>query len=481
MIVKFFHSLTLYAILEPTADKQTNQHKIMQRRKFIKDTLTGLPLLFLTPTLLASCGKDDNDITPNGKTVVVIGAGISGLAAAKKLKEKGYTVIVLEAQEKVGGRIRTDRSLGVAFDEGASWIHGPSGNPITNLASQSGANTFLTSDDSVKVFDTNGTEYSDTILTNSENQFESALNAVRSAGTQTQSFQTVFNSLYPTQANDRLWKYMLSAFLEFNTGGDISKLSSKFFDDDEEYSGEDVIITNGYDKVTDFLAIGLDVRLNTRVSSINYTNAKISITATENNLDADYVIVSVPLGVLKNNSIAFTPALPTNKTNAISNTNIGNVNKFLLVWNIPFWDTNLQYIGYTPETKGKFNYFLNIKKFTPSNGLMTFAFGDYATVTESMTDSQIIAEIMLNLKSIYGNSIPNPTSFLRTKWGQNINSFGAYSYPTNGSTSTDFDTLANQINNKIFFAGEHTEREYRGTVHGAYLSGIREADKIINL
>jgi monoamine oxidase len=122
----------------------------MQRRKFIKDSITGLPLILMTQTLLASCSKDDENISPNGKTAVVIGGGISGLAAAKKLKEKGFTVIVLEAQEKVGGRMRTDRSLGVAFDEGASWIHGPKGNPITNLASQSGANTFLTSDDSVK-------------------------------------------------------------------------------------------------------------------------------------------------------------------------------------------------------------------------------------------------------------------------------------------------------------------------------------------
>ena len=453
----------------------------MQRRKFIKDTVTGLPFLFLTPTLLASCEKDVENINPNGKTVVVIGGGISGLAAAKKLKEKGFTVIILEAQEKVGGRIRTDRSLGVAFDEGASWIHGPNGNPITSLASQAGANTFLTSDDSIEVFNTNGTSYSDAVLTNAENQFESALNAVRSAGSQTKSFQTVFNSLYPTQANEKLWKYMLSAYLEFDTGGDISKLSSKFFDDDEKYSGADVIITNGYDKVTDFLATGLDIRLNIRVSSINYTNAKVSIIANGNNIETDYVVVSVPLGVLRNNAITFSPALPTNKINAISNTNIGNVNKFLLVWNTPFWDTKLQYIGYTPETKGKFNYFLNIKKFTPSNGLMTFAFGDYATVTESMTDSQIINEIMLHLKGIYGNSIPNPSNFLRTKWGQNINSYGAYSYATNNSTSADFDTLANEVNNKVFFAGEHTERDYRGTVHGAYLSGIREADKIINL
>jgi monoamine oxidase len=453
----------------------------MQRRKFIKKTVTGLPLLFGTPTLLASCGKENENVIPNGKTVVVIGGGISGLAAAKKLKENGFTVIVLEAQEKVGGRIRTDRSLGVAFDEGASWIHGPRGNPITSLATQAGANTFLTSDDSVEVFNTNGIAYSDTVLTKAESQFESALNAVRSAGTQTKSFQTVFNSLYPTQANDKLWKYMLSAYLEFSTGGDISKLSSKFFDDDEEFNGDDVIITNGYDKVTDFMAQGLEIRLSTRVTGINYANTKVVITANGSNIQADYVVVSVPLGVLKNNVIAFTPSLPANKIDAISNTNIGNVNKFLLTWKTPFWDPDLQYIGYTPDTKGKFNYFLNIKKFTPSNGLMTFALGDYATVTENLSDSQIINEIMLHLKGIYGNSIPSPSNFLRTKWGQNINSFGAYSYPTNGSTSADFDTLANQVNNKIFFAGEHTEREYRGTVHGAYLSGIREADKIIDL
>lgn len=453
----------------------------MKRRKFIKDTLTGLPLILLTPTLMASCGKENDDIKPKGKTVVVIGAGISGLAAAKKLKQKGFTVIVLEAQEKVGGRLRTDRSLGVAFDEGASWIHGPNGNPITNLAAQSGANTFLTDDDNVSVFDTSGSAYSDSLLTSSENQFNNALNAVRNTGNQNQSFETVFNSLYPTQVNNRLWKYMLSAFLEFNTGGDISKLSSKYFYDDEEFNGSDVIITNGYDKVTDYLSQGLDIRLNTRVSAIDYSSPNIKVSTNTDVIEAEYVIVSVPLGVLKNNAISFTPALPTDKATAIVKTNMGNVNKFLLIWNSPFWDTNLQYIGYTPDTKGKFNYFLNVKKFTTANALMTFAFGDYATVTESMSDSEIINEVMLHLKSIYGNSIPNPTNMLRTKWGQNVNTYGAYSYATNGTTTADFDTLAKSINNKLFFAGEHTNREYRGTVHGAYLSGIREADKIIDL
>ena len=454
----------------------------MERRKFVLDTLKTIPLVLIAPHLFASDGKDEISTNPIGKTVLIIGAGIAGLAAAKKLKDKGFTVIVLESQEKIGGRLRTDRRLGIAFDEGASWIHGPNGNPITKLASQAGANTYLTDDDNLAVFDNNGTAYSETFLDSQYTEFENALNAVLGAGTKRQSFQTIFNSLYPTQANNRLWKYMLSAYLEFDTGGDISKLSSKHFYDDEAFRGKDVIVTNGYDKVANLLGQGLDIRLNSRVTEINYTATKSLVKVNGNSIEADYVIVSVPLGVLKNNSIAFKPSLPATKLSAIQNIQMGNVNKFLFIWDTPFWDTNIQYIGYTPDTKGKFNYFMNMMKFLPTiNGLMTFAFGDYATVTETMTDDQINSEVMAQLKTIYGNSIPNPTTMLRTKWGQNINTFGAYSFATNGTTSADFDTMATEINNKLFFAGEHTERDYRGTVHGAYLSGIREADKIIAL
>lgn len=454
----------------------------MERRKFVLDTLKTIPLVLIAPNLFASYCKDEDITNPTDKTVLIIGAGISGLAAAKKLKEKGFTVIVLEAQEKIGGRLRTVRSMGIAFDEGASWIHGPNGNPITKLASQAGAKTYLTDDDNLEVFDNNGTAYSDTFLDSQYTQFENALNTVRSAGTKRQSFQTIFNSLYPTEANNTLWKYMLSAYLEFDTGGDISKLSSKHFYDDEAFPGKDVIVINGYDKVANLLGQGLDIRLNSRVTEINYNATKSLVKENGNSIEADYVIVSVPLGVLKNNSIAFQPSLPASKLSAIQNIQMGNVNKFLFIWNTPFWDTNIQYIGYTPETKGKFNYFMNMMKFLPTtNGLMTFAFGDYATVTETMTDAQINSEVMAQLKTIYGNSIPNPTNMLRTKWGQNINTFGAYSFATNGTTSADFETMATEINNKLFFAGEHTERDYRGTVHGAYLSGIREADKIIAL
>ncbi|MFN8578200.1 MAG: NAD(P)/FAD-dependent oxidoreductase [Candidatus Sericytochromatia bacterium] len=452
----------------------------MQRRKFIKDILTVLPLILMSPTLLAACWKDDENIKPKGKTVIVIGAGISGLAAAKKLQEKGFNIIILEAQDKVGGRLRTNRTLGVPFDEGASWIHGTSGNPITNLAKQAGMNTAFTDDESLVCYDINGVLRSDTSFNSAEAKLEAILSTLKNSGSTTQSFETVFNRLHPTKVNDRLWKFLLSTYITFDLG-DLDKVSSTLYDEGKEFSGEERISTNGYDTIPNYLASSLNIQFNQRVSKIDYTTEKVKITHNENISEADYVIVTVPLGILKSGSIQFVPTLPTVKQNAIQKVGMNCVNKFLLTWNTSFWDDE-QYICYTPDIKDKFNYFVNVKKFHPSvNALMTFAYANYARQTETMTDAQIIEEVMLHLKDIYGNSIPNPTNLLRTKWQSNENSFGAYSFTQVETEMQHFDDLAKEVNDKLFFAGEHTHIDYFSTAHGAYLSGIREANKIINL
>ncbi len=101
--------------------------------------------------------------------------------------------------------------------------------------------------------------------------------------------------------------------------------------------------------------------------------------------------------------------------------------------------------------------------------------------TETMSDTEIVNEVMNHLRDIYGSNIPEPKSMLRTKWQTNENTLGAYSYTAMGTEMRHFDDLATAINDKIFFAGEHTHIEYFSTVHGAYLSGLREADKIMAL
>ncbi|NQY66811.1 MAG: FAD-dependent oxidoreductase, partial [Flavobacteriales bacterium] len=338
--------------------------------------------------------QPDNEIKKNKSTVIIIGGGMAGLSAAKHLKDNGINCLILEAQNKIGGRISTNRDLGFPIDEGASWIHGPINNPITSLAEKSGATTILTNDDNVIVYDTNGVAYHDEILDRKEKEFKNALKLVKRSGTFNKSFESVFNSIYEDESNDPLWKFMLSSYLEFDTGGDISRLSSTFFYDDKDYRGEDVFIKNGYDKLTSFLSDSLNINLNQRVVDINYTDEVITVKTANHIFLCDYVLVTVPLGVLKNNTISFTPDLPHKMTEGISRLEMGTVNKFVLVWDTIFWDKQIDYIGIAPYTKGKFNTFLNMYKTNQVNALMTFTFGKYSDLTESYSDDEIIKEIM---------------------------------------------------------------------------------------
>lgn len=442
----------------------------MKRRTFIQRT--GITLL--APSILSACEKEN---TPNDKSVIVVGAGIAGLAAAKKLKDKGFAVTVLEAQDRVGGRLRSNRSLGVAFDEGASWIHGIDGNPITALAQQAGMATFHTDDNSIVAYDKGGIAISDTVFSDTEEAYYNMLDPLKNFGNATKSFETVFFERYPQHANNRLWRFFLSTYMTFDRG-DLNQTSSLLYNEGEEFDGIEKIATNGYDTIPQHLAKGLDIRLNQRVSKVDYSGNKAKITHNGSISEADYVLVTVPLGVLKKNTIEFVPALPAAKQTAIEKIGMNCVNKFLLTWDTAFWD-DTQYIVYTPEAKDKFNYFVNVRKFHPSvNALMTFAYADYGRQTETMSDAQVTGEIMAHLRDMYGNNVPNPTNLLRTQWATNENAFGAYSFTAVGTEMRHFEDLAEAVDNKLFFAGEHTEVDYFSTAHGAYLSGIREADKI---
>ena len=376
--------------------------------------------------------------------------------------------------------MRSNRSLGIAFDEGASWIHGITKNPIADLADKAGMQSFHTDDSSRKSYDVGGVLRSASTYDQVEDEFYDMLDTLMKKGSATQNFQTVFNAQYPTQAKDRLWKFFLSTYLTFDTG-DLNKLSSLLYNEGEEFKGIEKIATNGYDTIANYLARGLNVQLNQRVTKIDYTGAKVQVAHNGQTSTADYVILTVPLGVLKKGVIQFAPNLPSDKLNAIQKIGMNCVNKFLLTWQTTFWD-DVQYLSYTPEVTDKFNYFVNVKKFHPSsNALMTFAYADYGRQTETMTDAQVIESIMAHLKDMYGSATPNPTNLLRTKWNSNENTYGAYSFTAVGTEMRHFEDLAASLGDKLFFAGEHTEVDYFSTVHGAYLSGLREADNIIDL
>jgi monoamine oxidase len=110
--------------------------------------------------------------------------------------------------------------------------------------------------------------------------------------------------------------------------------------------------------------------------------------------------------------------------------------------------------------------------------LFGFTAGAQAQRFEQLHLNTISAATMTSLRKIFGNSVPDPEIVMQTRWSSDPNSFGAYSFMSVGAKAEYYDTMAQPIDSRVFFAGEATHRTYPGTVHGAYLSGIREANRV---
>ena len=439
-------------------------------------------------TLAVACSADDSadesgEAGPSRDggqpdTVVVIGSGLAGLAAARKLADAGRTVIVLEAKDGVGGRTRTDRSLGIAFDLGASWIHGTKNNPITGLAAKAGATTVELDFGDVTVFDEGGAEVTVGQFEETEAAYEAMLEAVAEEGADGDSFADVLASVAPDWFSDRLRAFFTSAYVVFDTGA-LDELSSTLLDAGEEFGGPEVVMSNGYDLIAQYLADGLDIRLDHPVTSIAASSSGVTVVSRQGTFEADAVVVAVPLGVMKAGGIEFQPALGDDYIDAIESVGFNAVNKFLFVFDETFWDDS-GYLVYTPTRRDVFNWFANVNALQPgANALMTFAYADEARASESRTDDEIIGLVMQHLRDMYGAGIPDPIEMRRSAWVNDPFTGGAYSFTSVTTRMEHFDVLATPAG-RVHFAGEHTNRDFYSTAHGAYLSGLRAAEEILD-
>ena len=348
------------------------------RRRFLKAVLGASGALALTP-LGRARAQALADIH-----VVVVGAGIAGLGAARSLADQGAKVIVLEAKPHIGGRLLTDYSLGAPFEVGAGWIHGPGGgNPVAALASDIDAKTFVTEDDSLIVYDATGKKASPDAIEKLDRDISTLLDRLDEEleNSNTSSLRDAIKQLSPKSLNDPLMLWALTAFIEFSTGGPIEKLSATGFDDDDQYPDDDVILTVGYDRILKPLSGGLDIRLSTRVSQVSYNGDGVSVGTDNGSVEADYCVCNLPLGVLKAGSVSFSPPLPSNHAKRIAAIPMGNVTKIALMFEQAFWPVDTQYFGFMNPVKGKFPYFINYRTFTDNNILVGLCFGDYVVRT----------------------------------------------------------------------------------------------------
>ncbi len=418
-------------------------------------------------------------------SILVIGAGIAGLAAARSLSDQGLKVTVIEARERTGGRIHTSRVWPeYPLDLGASWIHGQRQNPITELANAAQAKRIATSYDNAELYiDARLKQLGvqDTNETAMENLVNKALKQAANLDTDISlqaAVERVVNKplgpAYKAQLN-----FYLNSTYEQEYSGSTQEISAQTVDDNEEFSGADVLFPQGYDQIPNYLAQGLDLRLGQIVSRINYNNAGVTVETQDQIYKADYAIITVPLGVLKRKMIQFNPPLPAAKQAAIQRLGMGLLNKAYLRFPKVFWPKDIDWLEYLSPDAGRWVEWVSFAK-TGAPVLLGFHAADRAREVEAWSDQALIADAMKVLKAMFGNAIPQPASAQITRWAQDPFAYGSYSFNAVGSTNQDRQTLASK-NGRLYWAGEATHSDYSGTVHGAYLSGIRVAKAVVKL
>lgn len=302
--------------------------------------------------------------TTDAESVAVIGAGVSGLAAALWLSEEGYDVTVLEARRRIGGRILTDRSLGLPLDLGASWIHGTRGNPLTDLADELGVQTRET-DETYVVRGGDGREIPD------------------------------------SQTPDWL-DNVLS--VQHNLGADTSDVNASAYWSDADYGGDEVIFPGGYDQLFAGVQSLLDIRLGHVLTHVKTDEDGVHLRDRKGRTASfDAVIITVPLGVLKAGAIKFSPALPDWKTAAINRLGMGTLDKLYLRYNEVFWDQDVTWIA-TPKNslpQGQFNQWLNLYRYTGQPVIMAFNGAQPARDLARLSDAELVKRARRTLEMAY--------------------------------------------------------------------------------
>lgn len=435
------------------------------------------------------------DETSQEADVLVLGAGIAGIAAAGALRSRGLRVIVLEGRDRIGGRIWTDRSLGGPVDLGAGWIYGFKGNPLAELAERYRVATVASDWENLDLYDSDGTRIPEKAFLESGTAFEKALNRAFEEADDSDGDVSLGDLARREMARaggdaqrQRLLDWQLS-MVESDYAEDLERLSAKLSALDDDLDGDELMVRSGYQAVPVGLAKGLDVRLGQRVNKVDSTGATIQVVTDKARFQARRVLVTLPLGVLQQKASAepgagaveFLPELPRAKRDAIDRLGMGTLNRVVLRFPRSFWPPERDGFGYASTKHGEFPVFLNLDRVNGIPALAMLAAGSPARGLEPLADGEIVSQTVGILRRLFGSAIPDPTGQIMTRWHSDPFARGSYSYAPLGAQRGDREQLAEPIGDRLFFAGEATHPTKSATVHGAYLTGLREADRIAKL
>lgn len=350
-------------------------------------------------------------------SVVIIGAGLAGLAAARQLQSFGFKVVVLEGRDRPGGRVYTQK-MGQkgsysAVDLGGSVITGIHANPLGVLARQLSVPLHKVRD-RCPLYKPNGAPVAKEIDSQVELIFNKLLDKVTqlrqiiggfandiSLGSVLETLRQLYTVARSTDERQLLdWHF---ANLEYANAGCLSDLSAAYWDQDDPYEmgGDHCFLAGGNWKLINALCEGIPIFYGKTVHTVRYGNKGVEVIAGDQVFQADVVLCTVPLGVLKKKTIRFEPELPERKLAAISRLGFGLLNKVAMVFPHVFWGEDLDTFGCLnnySHRRGEFFLFYSYHTVSGGSVLVALVAGEAAQSFELANPSSSLHHILSILR-----------------------------------------------------------------------------------
>ncbi|HEX7017152.1 MAG TPA: NAD(P)/FAD-dependent oxidoreductase [Cyclobacteriaceae bacterium] len=404
------------------------------------------------------------------KDVLIVGAGICGLSAARDLALRGRSVTVLEARDRIGGRICTfNGPFSTRIEQGAEFLHGKP-KYTQSLIEEAGVQTVPSGGDTWYVH--KGQVERTTMFPETLEKVAEALDGLN-ADTTMKSF---LDQYFPRADFPEVWEDVRHIVEGFDAA-DLDRISAMAIRN--EWSAESEFkgsrISGGYSQLCDWLAReaserGAELWLSSAVAAVTWAPGRVEVVTTDGERhEARQLIITVPAGVLRTGAITFSPGIDRWQ-DATSQIETGGVIKFLFEFRRPLWEDRLRDAGFIFSDARVPTWWTQLPA-TPS--ILTGWLAGPATLTAPRGDrlTEMAVESLAYLFGCPGETIVNELRAVEVAdWSRDPFSLGGYAYKT-PHTAAALQVLTTPVYDTIYFAGEaFNVGEEMGTVEAALQS-----------